>query len=1071
MVRTEIPVQERCEKEIDSTVTPLKKMKRNRIILILFFQVALTLAVKSQQVRGPIAVAQNDHNQYDTTYALVVGISKYQNIQSLQYADADAKAFYDFLRSPAGGKVDSANIKLLLNENAKAQNITTALSWLCKRASAHTRIFVYFACHGDSYDEQEAFLLAYDAPPGGDDNLYITGGTIQVFNLKNRVKYMTSKSAEVVLITDACRTNDLPGKVNGVRYTNAKIMEENAGEIQFSSCSANQTSMEGSGWGGGRGLFSYHLVNGLYGLADKDNDGNVSWFELKNYVIDSVRADSKTSSGSIRQTPTFFCEDAKIDRVIEHVDPQSKAKILLAMHPVKPKPHAHADYVTRSALLHFDDYQAEQDYLRFQEELKKQHYVTEESNISFSDALAYEGNSAEQGDASDNTVDGYVSTDVYTEEQNTDEENNSSLQEEVSQTNQDCAFSELNKLLHSSKVSEERKSDLKDMYIDEVMNYCQDLINDYLGGDRRILSPAVMSNAAGAMKSLNGLVVFEGNDRDNFMGKYFFFMAREEMLGNHAEQFRLGISYCDSSIKYQPDAAYIYNTRAMLHGSLGEFDLGNQDINRAMKLAPNWVFPMVGMAVLETKFNHEQEAIAWYKKAITADPAFSLAYDRMAIIYHNQYSCFGGNYDSLAFDCLRKSITIAPQYSEPYAYLGGAYALYHKTDSALFYMKIAYEKDSTDWSLSEALGNFYSSSNPALAEKYYKESLEREGDSSEIYSDLGQLIEKNGNDSLAYEYYKKAFRINKWNENALTNLTGYWHKYNADDVSIKFINNLITIDSTKDYLFRLKGNIYLQKADAFSARVNYLKAYRINPSSQENLLNLIHFYAKTNPGDPAYLILLHRGDSIMPRNEEMCRNKMEYQIIKGNTDSAYALIAYYNEQIERYNSLKYFAGQICTYRKKYAEAIAWYEKAGKSDPQSDYRLYIANTLVDQGNFSAAIKVAREQVDVHPGNAEGKLLLANLYLQSGFADSAIVILNTTKPAAEKEYQKNFILGCSYQLLGNTKAAKYYFENSITEKPDFASPYFYLSQIYSKEPFKKGKAKKYLRKFNELNQVRK
>ena len=57
------------------------------------------------------------------TYALIIGISKYESFRSLNYADKDATVFYDYLCSPAGGKVDSANIFFRTNEKAKAGDI------------------------------------------------------------------------------------------------------------------------------------------------------------------------------------------------------------------------------------------------------------------------------------------------------------------------------------------------------------------------------------------------------------------------------------------------------------------------------------------------------------------------------------------------------------------------------------------------------------------------------------------------------------------------------------------------------------------------------------------------------------------------------------------------------------------------------------------------------------------------------------------------------------------------------------------------------------------------------------
>ncbi len=46
--------------------------------------------------------------------------------------------------------------------------------------------------------------------------------------------------------------------------------------------------MEGSKWGGGRGLFSFYFIKGLTGFADFDRNNLVSLFELDKFLKDSV---------------------------------------------------------------------------------------------------------------------------------------------------------------------------------------------------------------------------------------------------------------------------------------------------------------------------------------------------------------------------------------------------------------------------------------------------------------------------------------------------------------------------------------------------------------------------------------------------------------------------------------------------------------------------------------------------------------------------------------------------------------------------------------------------------------
>lgn len=66
------------------------------------------------------------------TYAIIIGISQYKLVPSLQFAHKDAQAFEDFLLSAAGGKVPKANIETFLNENANKNNVADAISIIAK---------------------------------------------------------------------------------------------------------------------------------------------------------------------------------------------------------------------------------------------------------------------------------------------------------------------------------------------------------------------------------------------------------------------------------------------------------------------------------------------------------------------------------------------------------------------------------------------------------------------------------------------------------------------------------------------------------------------------------------------------------------------------------------------------------------------------------------------------------------------------------------------------------------------------------------------------------------------------
>ncbi len=66
-----------------------------------------------------------------TSYAIVVGISKYQNaeIPALQFANRDAQIFSDYLSSAEGGSVPKENMIVLIDSVATSAALYNAVFW------------------------------------------------------------------------------------------------------------------------------------------------------------------------------------------------------------------------------------------------------------------------------------------------------------------------------------------------------------------------------------------------------------------------------------------------------------------------------------------------------------------------------------------------------------------------------------------------------------------------------------------------------------------------------------------------------------------------------------------------------------------------------------------------------------------------------------------------------------------------------------------------------------------------------------------------------------------------------
>ncbi|MBK8558212.1 MAG: caspase family protein [Lewinellaceae bacterium] len=241
------------------------------------------------------------------TLALVVGISEYKDpgIKDLQYADKDAMAFAQYLKTR---KSPADSIRLLTNEKATLAAINDGIDWLYKSAQPEDLIFIYFACHGDVEKQtpwQLGYLLAYDTPFNNYRNF-----AVRVEDINDMVLTLSSfKDARVVLITDACRSGKLAGSgARGSSLTTEALEKQANNEVRITACKSDQESQEGA-WGGGHGVFSYYLINGLMGLADQENNREVTLEELRYYVKPQVSRDVREYVIGKTQDPVFSGEE------------------------------------------------------------------------------------------------------------------------------------------------------------------------------------------------------------------------------------------------------------------------------------------------------------------------------------------------------------------------------------------------------------------------------------------------------------------------------------------------------------------------------------------------------------------------------------------------------------------------------------------------------------------------------------------------------------------------------------------------------------------------------------------
>jgi len=235
---------------------------------------------------------------YDNSYALIIGIDKYKNVQNLNYAVKDAESIQDILVNTFD--FSEGNVTLLKNEDATKQNIIQAFSDITTKAEESDRVLIYFAGHGETMDLPDGGEMGYLLPvDGNNENLYVS--SIGMGELKN-ISLM-SKAKHLLYLVDACyggiATIGSRGLDSKTTPNYIEKITKNKSRQIITAGGRGEQVIEKSEWG--HSAFTLHLNRGLKdGNADMNADGYITAAELGIYLSEKVTIDSEN-----QQTPQY----------------------------------------------------------------------------------------------------------------------------------------------------------------------------------------------------------------------------------------------------------------------------------------------------------------------------------------------------------------------------------------------------------------------------------------------------------------------------------------------------------------------------------------------------------------------------------------------------------------------------------------------------------------------------------------------------------------------------------------------------------------------------------------------
>lgn len=239
-------------------------------------------------------------------HAIIIGIEKYypkSDIPNVLYAEKDALALSEALKNVG---YDERNIIVYTNEEATRNNIEYEINAISKGADKNTRILVFFAGHGYTWQGKN-YLMAYDSRKDAIERTAISQSVIYD-------DLAASKSRQVIFFLDCCHSglslgDTERGILEEMSHEELASYFENANfRALLSACDKGEKSF--SSYVVQHGVWTYHLLKALRGekpsLLDKNN--RLLSHSLQDYLAISVpkQVSSEAADKRRSQRPRMY---------------------------------------------------------------------------------------------------------------------------------------------------------------------------------------------------------------------------------------------------------------------------------------------------------------------------------------------------------------------------------------------------------------------------------------------------------------------------------------------------------------------------------------------------------------------------------------------------------------------------------------------------------------------------------------------------------------------------------------------------------------------------------------------
>lgn len=239
--------------------------------------------------------------------AIIIGIQDYSRVPKAEFANNDARVFYDYAIRGLG--VRPENIKILLDQEANDIDILGAFkNWLpLKTRKGQTDVYVFYSGHGlPSDDGANLYVL-----PHGVDRQFLDRTAIKQSELIASLQAVSPKS--VTMFMDACYSGQIRTGETLLASARPIAIQPKASSFpaNFNVISASAPDqLASSSPELKHGVFSYFLMKGMEGEADENKDGNITMVEMQTYLKEYVG--KKAMSLNRTQVPQLIGDQSRV---------------------------------------------------------------------------------------------------------------------------------------------------------------------------------------------------------------------------------------------------------------------------------------------------------------------------------------------------------------------------------------------------------------------------------------------------------------------------------------------------------------------------------------------------------------------------------------------------------------------------------------------------------------------------------------------------------------------------------------------------------------------------------------